>query len=138
MCFNSELRMLYDACAARDIPWLHDAGAYARDRRARPAFGVLSMQLWQLVHDAGLLSVDFTLRQVAAAIAAACRAPPCVATRRRRVLATREAPGVWTFELPELSPFQACSIFAPPVAHGAAGPGLAGGVVRSISSHRPR
>jgi hypothetical protein len=107
MCFNSELRSLYDIYAAKHVLWLH-SGAYAQARELRPAFGLLSMQLWQLVHDSGLLDVSFTLHRVAAATGLACKPPPCVAARRRRVALSHHAPGIWTFTLPEMSPFQVC------------------------------
>ena len=104
MCYNTELRALYDLYSAKDVLWLHDA-SYSRAKDQRPCFGLLSLQFWQLMRDAYLLTSSCTLSDVNSVLHKACLPPPEVLSRRGVVLKSDNASGVWTFGVPLHSPF---------------------------------
>jgi hypothetical protein len=105
MCYNTELRKLYDVYAAKDIRWYH-SGSYTRKTEMRPCHGLLSLQVWQMVLDSDLTTEDMPMLQVNEALAEACAAPKEISVRRKRVAMTGHAPGVWTFQVPLNSPFR--------------------------------
>lgn len=105
MCYNTQLRTLYDTYACKRASWLHD-GSYAADLELRPSFGLLAMNVWHLVQDAGLSSEQLPLEQVNRILTHACKASEAVRERRARVLEGANAAGVWTFEVPLHSPFR--------------------------------
>ena len=106
MCNNSELRALYDLYSQQDIPWLHDSEYHATLER-RCSFGMLSMQFWLMMLDGCVLSPLLPLSAVNAILQQCCQPPPAILGRRREVLQSPNYPGVWTFGLPEHSPYQA-------------------------------
>jgi hypothetical protein len=105
MCYNSQLRQLYDAYVANKTCWFH-AGAYAAQLGARPSYGLLSFQVWLMLLDSSLADEELPLSLVCQAIVQACMPGVTVVQRRSRVLKTAGAAGVWTFDLPKLSPFR--------------------------------
>jgi hypothetical protein len=108
MCYNTDLRSIYEMYAAKDVPWLH-AGNYVRNNEARPCHGLLSFQVWQLVCDAGLQSNEVPFLAVDQAMAEACQPPAPVAARRKRVSQTHNCAGVLALEVPQHSPFRVSS-----------------------------
>lgn len=109
MCNNSELRALYDLYSQLDIPWMHDTD-YHNTLEKRCSFGLLSMQFWLMMIDGRVLSSSLPLSEVNRILRLSCRAPAVILERRRRVLQSSNYPGVWTFKLPDHSPYQASSM----------------------------
>jgi hypothetical protein len=108
MCNNSELRALYDLYSQRDIPWMHD-DEYHNTLERRCSFGLLSMQFWLMMIDGCVLSPVLPLSAVNGVLKQCCRAPAIVLQRRNAVLQSPNYHGVWTFDLPDHSPYQARS-----------------------------
>lgn len=104
---NSQLRALYDACARQTTCWHHN-GSYSGKLDARLAFGLLSFQFWKLLADCRLRFAELPLCSINAILQKACSAPDMVAQRRRAVLETDDAYGVWTMSVPPQSPFRVC------------------------------
>lgn len=109
MCNNSELRALYDLYSQQDIPWIHDSEYHATLER-RSSFGMLSMQFWLMMIDGCILSPILSLSQVNAILKQCCKAPAAILERRRAVLQSANYYGVWTFDLPDHSPYRARSV----------------------------
>lgn len=105
MCYNTELRSLYDRYAANAVLCFH-SGGYIRDIKARPSNGLLSLQVWQLIYDASLASSEVPLTAVDQAMAEACKPPAPVTVRRARVSQTPNSSRVLIFEVPQHSPFR--------------------------------
>jgi hypothetical protein len=105
MCNNSELRALYDLYSQQDIPWIHDIN-YHNNLEKRPCFGMLSMQFWLMMIDACVLSPILPLSKVNSVLKQCCKAPEAILERRKRMLQSASYPGVWTFDLPDHSPYQ--------------------------------
>lgn len=108
MCNNSELRALYDLYSQQDIPWIHDA-EYHNTLERRSSFGMLSMQFWLMMIDGCVLSTILPLSAVNSILKQCCKAPAAIVERRKTVLQSSNYPGVWTFDLPDHSPYQASS-----------------------------
>lgn len=105
MTFNTELRQLYDTYAALDLPWLHDGG-YTRQLEARACFGLISMQVWQMAYDVGLVSLEVPMASADAAMRSACAPPADIAAHRADARTGEHFRGVWTLDVPAHSPFR--------------------------------
>jgi hypothetical protein len=105
MCNNSELRALYDLYAQQDVPWIHDT-EYHNNLKKRPCFGMLSMQFWLMMINGSVLCPILPLSKVSSILRQCCRAPPAILQRRKEVLQSASYRGVWTFDVPEHSPYQ--------------------------------
>jgi hypothetical protein len=105
MCNNSELRALYDLYCQQDIPWMHYT-EYHKNLEKRPSFGMLSMQFWIMMIDGCVLSPMLPLSTVNSILKQCCKAPAAILERRKAVLQSPSYPGVWTYDLPDHSPYQ--------------------------------
>ena len=104
MCYNSQLRTIYDMYAAKSAPW-YCPGTYASHLAERMSYGLLSCHVWQLVLDAGLADEEMPMAVVCQALHKACEPASSVLRRRRCVLRSEDAAGVWTLSVPLYSPF---------------------------------
>jgi hypothetical protein len=109
MCNNSELRTLYDVYSQLQVPWIHSSD-YHTVLEKRCNFGLLSMQFWRMLHDGCILSAQMSLSVVNSILRRCCVAPAAIVERRRRVHQSICYPGVWTFNLPDHSPYRARSL----------------------------
>lgn len=110
MCNNSEIRALYDLYSQQDVPWMQDEN-YSTVLEKRCSFGMLSMHFWQLMIDGCVLDPLLPLCTVNSILKQCCTAPAIVLERRKTVQQSPDYHGVWTFDLPDHSPYRACTQF---------------------------
>lgn len=115
MTYNTELRQLYDKYTATDLPWLHN-GSYTRCLETRACFGLLSMQLWQMAYDAGLVCLELPMALLNAAMCTACAPAADVAAHRAQASAGEFFRGVWALNVPDHSPFRVRMLHYPGIA----------------------